>query len=147
MAALPTSRFAPALAELARPADLRALSLPVLHVVMAMRLAALFDRAGRDPLVEMTTRLASITAAEQLLALVRLVARSWPEPYMAGRPCCLHMTPDERTLAGMVRAAAKADRAGFGRQIDGFVRADRHEPLFQQTVLAVASLAQPQDRG
>lgn len=140
------SRFNLTLAQLARPEDLRALSLPVLHVVMAMRLSALFERAGRDPLVEMTTRFASVTAAEQMLALVRLIGRSWPEPYTAGRPCCLHMTPDERTLAGMVRAAAKADRAGFGREIEGFVRADRHEPLFRQTVLSVASLAHPQDR-
>jgi len=143
----PDTRFAPQIAALALPGDLRSLTLPALHIVMAMRLAALFDHAERDPLVELTARLGSVTAARHVLKLVRLVALSWPEPYRAGRPCCLRMTPDEWTLSAMIGAADGLDREGFAHQIAGFVPHDRHGPLFDQSVRCMAELSALHGRG
>lgn len=133
-------RFGDAVRLLGRPADLRALPLPALHVVMAMRLAALFEHARRDPVAELTCRLRSVTAALEFCELQRRVLRAWPEAYTASRPCRLRMTPDETTLAGMVRAAAAGDRAAFGRVLEGFVRAGRHDALFASCVSTVAAL-------
>lgn len=134
-------RFAAAIAELARPADIRALHLPVLHVVMTLRLCALFERAGRDPLAELSTRFGNISAARQMLRLAEMATRVWPERYMTARPCCTGMTPDERTMANLARAAMNGDRAAFGREITGFIKPDWHDPLYDQTVRTVAELS------
>ena len=141
MASSAHSARAQIIARLAQPADLRTLPLPVLHIVMAMRLAALFDRAGRDLLGELATRLGSVTAAEQLLSLGQAIVRTWPEHYVAGRPCCMRMTPDERTVAGMAQAASRGDRDAFARELQGFVRQDRHDDLFGRTVRCLAELS------
>ncbi len=146
MSTSPDTRFSPIIAALARPADLRTLPIAALHLVMAMRFCALFDRAGRDPVVELATRLGSIPAATATLKLIGTVGKIWPDPFVVGRPCCMAMTPDERTLAMMVRAAQTVDHAGFCRQIDGLVRSDRHDALFDQTVRCVAELAGIQKR-
>lgn len=134
------SRYAAIVAALARPADIRALPLTTLHTIMAMRLGALFERAGRDPIAELTQRLRSVTAAMAMLRLTEEVVRCWPDRFVVNRPCCLAMSPDERTLAAMSRAAASGDRDGFCRVLAGFVAADRHEALFAAAVEAVAAL-------
>ncbi|MEP7221665.1 MAG: hypothetical protein ABI673_03245 [Novosphingobium sp.] len=136
----PGARFATAVAELANQRTLRSLPLPALHLVMAMRLCALFERADRDPLVELSTRLGNVSAAIAILAVVRSVVRCWPESYVAGRPCCLGMSPDEQTLAAMACTAQFGDRERFSATIEGFVRSDRHDQLFDRTVRAIASI-------
>ncbi|MCK9541776.1 MAG: hypothetical protein M0R03_07070 [Novosphingobium sp.] len=141
-----SSRYAAAIASLGRPADIRALPLPAMHLVMAMRLCALFEQAGREPIVELTGRFGSVTLAEQVLALSRMIGRAWPEPYGVSRPCCLRMTPDERTLASMVRRAMAGDRAGFASELDGFVRPVWHEPLYDHAVECVALLSSLQQQ-
>lgn len=132
--------FAVTIAALARPADIRALPLHALHLVMAMRLCALFDAAGREPIGELTQRFRSVGTALAVLSLNREIARIWPERFMVSRPCCTAMTPDERTLAALVRAAATGNREAFKQTLDGFVRADRHERLFADLVRAVAAV-------
>lgn len=129
------------IAALRRPHDIRGLSLNALHLVMAMRLCALFERAGRDPVPDLAQRYRSVEAACAVHGLVRTIVHTWPEPFMVNRPCCLAMTPDEVTLAGMTRSAIAADRAGFAAMLDGFVRNDRHEALHEATRHAVASLS------
>lgn len=128
-------------AALARPHDIRGLSLTALHLVMAMRLCALFERAGRDPVPDLAQRYRSVEAACAVHGLVRTITQVWPEPFMVNRPCCLAMSPDETTLAAMTRSALAADRAGFGATLHGFVRADRHEALHEATRHAVVTLA------
>jgi hypothetical protein len=128
------------IAALSRPGDLRALPIVIAELVVATRLAARFERAGRDPLPDLARRYGNIEAATALDALLRLVTRVWPEPFAVARPCCARLTPDEATLAAMARAARCADRAGFADQLAGFVRADRHEPLYRATLHAVALL-------
>lgn len=133
-------RFAATVAALARPADARALSLPALHLVMAMRLGALFEAAGRDPVSELTTRYRSVTKAVAVLRFTEEAVRVWPAPFTVNRPCCLALTPDEATVAALAGAAGRAHRTGFGRAIDGLIRADRHDRLYDRCVEAVAML-------
>lgn len=128
------------IAGLARPGDLRALNLTTLHLVMAMRLCALFDRAQREPLAELARRFRSFEAADAVLGLTREIVRTWPEPFVTNRPCCLTLSPDETTLAAMARSAIAADRAGFGAALAGFVRQERHERLYAAMVHAAALL-------
>ncbi len=135
-----TGRWNDVIAHLARPGDVRALSLPLLHVVMSLRLCALFERAEREPLAELSTRFGSVAAAMAVLDLARTIRAVWPEPYVCARPCCMKMTPDEATLAALGRAALVGDRADFARQIEGFVRTDRHEWLHRAVLAALTSL-------
>lgn len=133
-------RFAATIAALARPIDARALPLPALHLVMAMRLGALFEVAGRDPVSELTTRYRSVTKAVAVLEFAEEALRVWPAPFGVNRPCCLALTPDETAVAALARSARRGDREGFSRVIDGLVRADRHERLYASCVEAVAML-------
>ncbi len=130
---------------LARPQDMRGLSITGLHVVMAIRLCAAFDRAGRDPVPDLAARYRSVEAACAVDGLVRTVKHCWPEPFMVNRPCCLAMTGDEATLAHMTRAAMAADRDEFARAIEGFVPIERHEALFSAAVHATALLLTAHD--
>ncbi|MDT0508930.1 hypothetical protein [Novosphingobium sp. MMS21-SN21R] len=137
------TRFSALIDSLARPQDVRALTLTGLHMTMAMRLCAMFDAAACDPVPDLARRYHSIEAACAVHGLVQTIKRVWPEPFMVNRPCCLSMTPDEATLSALVRKALSADRAGFSDVADGFVRADRHAALFEATVHAVALLPSP----
>ena len=75
-----------------------------------------------------------------LVGLSATLVRAWPDAIVTGRPCCMAMTPDEATLAGMARAGLVGDRAGFSHTIAGLVRPDRHEPLYDATVSALAAI-------
>lgn len=132
--------FTALIESLARPMDVRGLTLTGLHMVMAMRLCAMFDRAARDPVPDLARRYHSIEAACAVHGLVQTIKQVWPEPFMVNRPCCLAMTQDETTLSALVRSARSADRQAFGTAVDGFVRADRHGALYEATIHAVALL-------
>lgn len=137
------TRFSMTVESLGRPRDVRGLTLTGLHMTMAMRLCALFDAAGRDPVPDLARRYHSIEAACAVHGLVQTIKQVWPEPFMVNRPCCLAMTPDEVTLSALVRTALSADREGFAQVVDGFVRADRHAALYEATIHAVALLPSP----
>ncbi len=138
-----STRFSALVDSLARPQDVRALTLTGLHMTMAMRLCAMFDTAGRDPVPDLARRYHSIEAACAVHGLVQTIKQVWPEPFMVNRPCCLAMTPDEASLSALVRHALAADRARFSGIVDGFVRTDRHGALYEATVHAVALLPSP----
>ena len=131
------------LGRLFRVGDIRRLSLAGLHLVMAMRLFALFERAGRDPLEELSQRFGSVSAAIAMVDLADQIVQCWPERYHASRPCCLAMTPDEWTVAHLCSAVEAGSRARFVAVLDGFVRRDRHDRLFDAAVRIVAALPQP----
>lgn len=137
------TRFSRTVESLRRAHDVRGLTLTGLHMTMAMRLCALFDSAGRDPLPDLARRYHSIEAACAVHGLVQTIKQVWPEPFMVNRPCCLAMTPDEVTLSALVRAALSGDRQGFAQVVDGFVRADRCSALYEATIHAVALLPSP----
>lgn len=128
------------IAALSRPADIRALSLVSLEMVMAMRVCAIFRHAGRDPVPDLARRYRNVETAGAIDGFVRTVLRCWPERFTVNRPCCRALTPDEATLVALSRAARSGDRDGFSAVVDGFVRADRHDGLYNATVHAVALL-------
>ncbi|MCX7284699.1 MAG: hypothetical protein NTX28_11775 [Novosphingobium sp.] len=134
------ARFSSLIAGMARPHDVRGLSLKSLHMVLAMRLCALFDAAAQDPVPDLARRYRSIEAACAIHGLVLTIKQVWPEPFMVNRPCCHAMTPDEATLAALVRASRAGNRDAFTAAIAGFVRADRHEALYNATTHAMALL-------
>jgi len=142
----PDDRFGHITKALARPQDLRRLPMPAMHVVMAMRLCALFERAGRDPFSELATRFASAALAVDVLSLNRRIARSWPDAFVVSRPCCMRLTPDEATLANLARFALAADRQAFARELEGFVRTMFHDGLYEQLLSIVAQLSELQHR-
>lgn len=132
--------FTATIAALARPADLRRLSLRGVQLVMAMRMCALFEAAGRDPMLEMTTRFRSVTAARSVLELSEAVRQCWPESFLVYRPCCLALSPDENTLAAMIHAVCAVDGEAFRETLNGLIRSDRMDRLHDMTVRAVAAL-------
>lgn len=138
-----STRFSAMIESLGCPQDVRGLSLKGLHMTMAMRLCALFEASGRDPLPDLAQRYRSIEAACAVHGLVQTIKRVWPEPFMVNRPCCLAMTPDETTLVALSRAAVSGKREAFSEAITGFVRADRHDALYNATIHAVALLPSP----
>lgn len=135
-----STRFSHLIESMARPNDVRGLSLKGLHITMAMRICAVFEAAGRDPVPDLAQRYRSIEAACAVHGLVRTIKQVWPEPFMVNRPCCLAMTPDESTLSALARAAFNGKREDFSAEVAGFVRADRHEALYNATIHAVALL-------
>lgn len=120
--------------------DLRQQSMAAIHLVMSLRFCAMAEAAGREPLAALSCRLGSVTAARAVLQLTECITRAWPDRFATARPCCTGMTPDEWTAAMMTRAARSGDRAGFSAVLDGFVRADRHEVLFDAAVGAMAAI-------
>ncbi len=110
-------------------------------LVMGLRLMASCVAGNHDPLVELTRRLESITAAKAILDFARTCARAWPENVMISRPCCHALTPDEAVFAHMAEAARAGDRAAFAAILDGLIRRERHDRLFEVTRESVAAIS------
>ncbi len=66
-----STRFSHLIESMARPNDVRGLSLKGLHITMAMRICAVFEAAGRDPVPDLAQRYRSIEAACAVHGLVR----------------------------------------------------------------------------
>ena len=132
-----TRHAAATIAALARPAVLHSLAPKAQVVVIAIRLCALAARGEADPLPALALRLQNCEAAFAVHEFVRTVIRTWPERFVVGRACCQRLSPDEATLARLVQASTKRDRNGFTRAIEGFVRHDRHEALWDTCSHAV----------
>ena len=133
-------------ARLAQEPDLRTQPYGAVHLVMTMRLRSIFERAERDPVAELSARLCSVPAAVAALDLCDRIALAWPETFVASRPCCMKMSPDEHTLARMAQHARSGDRPGFADLLDGFIRPSRHDRLYDATVRALAFLPVPARR-
>jgi len=136
-----TLNYVRTVARLARLPDLRVQPLAAAQLVLTMRLRPILDYVESDAVAELAMRFGSVPAALAALALCEQVGAAWPEVFALHRPCCVKLTPDEHALALMARAAAAGDRAGFSALLDGFVRASRHDRLFDATVRALAALS------
>lgn len=136
-----TGYAASTIAALARPPVLHALRAKAQVVVIAIRLCALSSREGADPLSALALQLQNCEAACAVHELVRTATHAWPERFAVGRACCQRLSPDEATLARLVQANAARDRAEFSRAIDGFVRHDRHDALWDACTHAVMLMA------
>lgn len=98
--------------------------------VHALRLIALHERAGRDPLPELALRLGSIEVAAKVLILTQEIEANWPENIHVSRFCCQMLSHDEATIGAFVDAAAKADRRAFEDSLAGLIRPDRMHRLW-----------------
>ena len=107
----------------------------------SLRLIALHERAGRDPVPELATRLGGVDIAAKALALSQAITSIWPEDIHVSRFCCQFLTHDEATIAGLIACASQRDRAGFEAQVEGLIRPERIHRLWDGILALVASAA------
>ncbi|MCL9983512.1 MAG: DNA-directed RNA polymerase subunit beta' [Erythrobacter sp.] len=107
--------------------------------IHALRLIALHERAGRDPVPELAVRLGGVEIAAKALILSHAIAASWPENIHVSRFCCRLLSHDELTIGAFIDAAARRDRAGFEAALTGLVRAERMHRLWEGALLLVAA--------
>jgi len=102
--------------------------------IYSLRLIALHERARRDPVPELATRLGSVAVASKSLALAQSISATWPENVHVSRFCCQLLTHDEATIGAMIGAACDASHAQFRSQLAGLVRPDRIHTLWDHSL-------------
>lgn len=107
--------------------------------VHALRLIALHERLGRDPVPELAVRLGSVEVAAKALILAHAISASWPENIHVSRFCCRLLSHDEATIGAVVDAAAQADRAGFEAALAGLIRPERMHRLWDGALALAAA--------
>ena len=127
-------------AGLAQPRLAASYPEPVMTLVLAIRLMAAAMRSGMDPVVELSRRLHSLTAAKAVLDLAKACSQAWPENVAVNRPCCQALSPDEAVFADMAAACLACDRDAFAATLDGLVRRERHHGLYAATTEAIGYL-------
>ena len=75
----PTAATKATIAELAKPRTVDTVNPIAARFVYSLRLIALHQRAKRDPISELATRLNSVNVAAKTLALAQMVLAVWPE--------------------------------------------------------------------
>lgn len=125
--------------RMAEPGRIKNLSPYGARFVYSLRLIALYQRAGRDPVPELAVRLGSVEVAANSLALAQTLSSFWPERVCVSCFCCELLSHDERTIGSMVDHAAKCDRQNFDEVITGLVRHDRIDRLWTSAIAYVAS--------
>lgn len=127
----PAAHYQSVLEELAHPRRIDSLGPLAARFSYAIRLIALHERVGRDPVPELAARLGSVEVAAKALALSQAIASTWPENIHVSRFCCCHLTHDEATIGAMLEASAGRNRDEFGAQLEGLVRPDRITRLWE----------------
>lgn len=107
--------------------------------VHALRLIALHERMGRDPVPELSVRLGSVEVAAKALILAQAIAACWPENIHVSRFCCRLLSHDEATIGAFVDAAARADRMAFEGALAGLIRPDRMPRLWEGALALTAA--------
>lgn len=129
------------IAALASPPRIETLGPIGGRFVHALRLIALHERIGRDPVPELAVRLGSVDIAAKALILAHTISASWPENIHVSRFCCRLLSHDEATIGAFVDAAAQADRPDFEAALAGLVRPERMPRLWEGALaLAAAEL-------
>ena len=107
--------------------------------VYSLRLIALHERLGRDPVPELAVRLRSVEAAAKALILAQAISAIWPENIHVSRFCCGLLSHDEVTIGAIVDSAERADRRAFEGAVDGLIRSDRAHRLWHAALALVAA--------
>jgi hypothetical protein len=137
----PSATARDTIAALARPPRVEALGPIGGRFIHALRLIALHERVGRDPVPELAVRLGGVEIAAKALILAHAISANWPENIHVSRFCCRLMSHDEATIGAFVDAAARGDRLGFEGAIAGLIRPDRAPRLWESAIaLAAAEL-------
>lgn len=119
------------IAALAAPPRIEALGPVAVRFIYALRLIALHERVGRDPVPELAVRLGGVEIAAKALMMEQIIAAVWPEDIHVSRFCCRLLSHDEATIGAFVDAAANGDRAGFEAAITGLIREARAVRLWE----------------
>lgn len=127
------------IAKLQEPRKVSELTVLEQRFVFSLRLIAVYRRAGRDPLAELTSRLGSVTVAVKAIQLVEAIAYAWPEPVQLRRCCCQTASHDELTMAAVVGAAARARRDLAEEELSGLLRPERIECVWGAALELVAA--------
>lgn len=126
-------------ARLKEPTRLTAMSPLARRFIFSLRLVAVYRRAKRDPLPELTSQLGNVTVAVKALQLIEALAQSWPEPLQVRRCCCEIASHDELTMAGLVDAAVKANRDLAQMHLSGLLRPERIDRVWEAASELIAS--------
>jgi len=135
----PSSATQDIIAALAAPPRIDRLGPIGGRFVHALRLIALHERLGRDPVPELAVRLGSVEIAAKALILAQTITASWPENICISRFCCRLMSHDEVTIGAFVDAAARGDRHAFERALEGLIRSDRMPRLWEGALALTAA--------
>ena len=127
------------IAALAVPPRVEALGPIAGRFLHALRLIALHERLGRDPVPELAVRLGSVDVAAKALILAHTISASWPENIHVSRFCCRLMSHDEATIGAFVAAASEGDRAGFEAALAGLIRPERMHRLWEGALSLTAA--------
>lgn len=134
----PTTAARQTIAALAAPPRIERLGPVAGRFIHALRLIAIHERIGRDPVPELAAKLGGVEIAAKALMMAHLIATVWPENIHVSRFCCRLLSHDEATIGAFVDAAAAGDRMGFEAAITGLIRADR-APRLWEAALALAA--------
>lgn len=127
------------IAALAAPPRVEALGPIAARFIHALRLIALHERMGRDPVPELAVRFGGVENAAKALMLAQAISASWPENIHVSRFCCGLLSHDEATIGAFVDAAAQGHRAGFEGALAGLIRTDRMHRLWGGALALVAA--------
>lgn len=125
--------------SLAEPRALCALGPLAGRFIHSLRLVALHERVKRDPVPELTARLGGVEIAAKALALSQAITASWPENIHVSRFCCQRLTHDEATIGAMIDAVCQRDRPTFDQQVEGLIRRERSDRLWEAALDLVAA--------
>lgn len=127
------------IAALAAPQRVEALGPIAARFVHALRLIALHERMGRDPVPELAVRFGGVEIAAKALILAQAISANWPENIYVSRFCCGLLSHDEATIGAFVDAAAQGHREAFEGALTGLIRTDRMHRLWSDALALVAA--------
>lgn len=127
------------IATLALPPRLDRLGPVAARFLHSLRLIALHERMGRDPVPELAVRLGSVEVAAKSLILAHTISASWPETIHLSRFCCRLMSHDEATIGAFVDATAGGNRVGFEAALTGLIRPERMYRLWEGALALIAA--------
>lgn len=127
------------IAALATPPRVERLGPIAGRFIHALRLIAVHDRLGRDPVPELAVRLGSVEIAAKALIMAQTIAAGWPENIAVSRFCCRLLSHDEATIGAFIDAAAAGDRRGFEMALDGLIRPERAHRLWESALALAAA--------
>lgn len=129
------------IAKLATPALIQDLGPLAARFVLALRLIALHERVGRDPVPELAVRLGSLDIAAKALSLSQVISSTWPDNIHISRFCCHMLTHDEQTIGALIASVAERDRDAFNANLEGLIRPSRVELLWEAVLSLIVAEA------